>query len=799
MRHSAAYGIAVGDANGDGLDDLYLCQPGGLPNRMFLQNLDGTASDVSVRSKVDWLDSTSSAIFVDLDNDGDEDLVLATNGGLLALSNDGAAGFEPAALLPAENAGSESLSAADYDNDGDLDLFACLTALNESGPPFRLFRNEFVPSGKLEWTDATEASGLRAASVSGAYAASWEDYDDDGDQDLCVANRDRPISLYRNDGGRFDAVTSLFAASKAHSVGWVDYDRDGAIDLYAHGRDLTNVYNPIGSRSPQGTGNTMHREDARVDSNRSSWFFRSTASGSFEAVRDIVGLDPGLSARTSLWLDLNNDGWDDLITTADSHRCWLNLGGPQYAEATSIAQIQLPDEGVAIAATDWDQDGDLDLWIANRTGPQLRFLSNETPTNQHYLSIRLVGKASNRDAIGARVEVIASGAKPLRRTLRAGEGYLTQSSKWLHFGLGRSLKIERVDVRWPGGTEEAFHGLAVDGHYQLIEGTGLADLIQAGERTIVLHPGTALDADSSAVPRLAVESTRSTTPVQDRAEMATVPVPALHAEPLNLPVHVLLSEPAPLPRLSYTAPGGGKQSIRPLNDRGLLLWFDTGLAADEAPVAGSDLDAGHATDRAPLTELVSRYAELQQAGVDLVVLDADPDFIAHLQTTSEPQLAAATAEPRSAETQGPLFRHGHATAELLEAIDRVVGERFDCGDGESGPTSPGPDFDGSSAPRGDRHRATGDLATRHGDRHRGGGAAGHCLSPPCGVLIDPRGRLSAIYGTAVSPERVLSDVWKFDLDVSQRRAAALPFPGRWISSIDAAVAAPPAAGGDPAR
>jgi len=93
MHIFAASGLTVGDANGDGLDDLYVCQPGGLPNRLFLQTPEGTAVDFSVLAEVDWLDSTSSALFVDMDNDSDQDLVLATLTGLLVMENDGTARF----------------------------------------------------------------------------------------------------------------------------------------------------------------------------------------------------------------------------------------------------------------------------------------------------------------------------------------------------------------------------------------------------------------------------------------------------------------------------------------------------------------------------------------------------------------------------------------------------------------------------------------------------------------------------------------------------------------------------------
>ncbi len=266
MHVFAAGGLAVGDANGDGIDDLYVCQPGGLPNRLFLQTPEGPAVDHSVLAGVDFLDSTSSALFLDLDNDSNQDLVLATLTGLLVMENNGTGRFRLQAILPTGGADMQSLSAADYDNDGDLDIYICLNFPKVSaerpsspsrfvyhdandGAANRLFRND-VAAGRWKFVDVTEATGLDVANRRHSLAAAWEDYDNDGDVDLYVANDYGQNCLYRNDGGRFVEVAAAAGVvdyGSGMSVSWADYNRDGRMDLY-----VGNMFSAAGSRvTPQ--------------------------------------------------------------------------------------------------------------------------------------------------------------------------------------------------------------------------------------------------------------------------------------------------------------------------------------------------------------------------------------------------------------------------------------------------------------------------------------------------------------------------------------------------------------------
>ncbi|MCA9217545.1 MAG: ASPIC/UnbV domain-containing protein [Planctomycetales bacterium] len=160
--------------------------------------------------------------------------------------------------------------------------------------------------------------------------------------------------------------------------------------------------------------------------------------------------------------------------------CFLNVGATRFANVSAATNLNLIDDGRGLASTDWDWDGRVDFWVTNRTGPRVRFLKNEYSNQYEFLALRLTGKTSNRDGIGARVEVSVVGQdQPLIRTVRAGSGYLSQSTKWLHFGLGRNAKVQGVTVRWPGGTAETFNNVQANNRYRLIEGTGIAEPWQA--------------------------------------------------------------------------------------------------------------------------------------------------------------------------------------------------------------------------------------------------------------------------------------------------------------------------------
>ena len=156
---------------------------------------------------------------------------------------------------------------------------------------------------------------------------------------------------------------------------------------------------------------------------------------------------------------------------SETNRTFLNTGGGQFSDASYISGFGFDDDGRALAITDWDGDGDLDLWAHNRTAPRLRLLRNNSPKANRSVAFRLEGgNNSNRDAIGARLKLTLSDGSELLQTLRAGSGFLSQSSKWIHFGIDPGASPSSLHVIWPDGVKESFSGIAAGERYRLTEG-----------------------------------------------------------------------------------------------------------------------------------------------------------------------------------------------------------------------------------------------------------------------------------------------------------------------------------------
>ena len=330
------HGVSVGDADGDALDDLYVAQPAGLPNRLYRNRGDSTFEDITDKSGLGVLDDTAASLFADVDNDGDEDLVLATATKPILFLNDGTGHFAPAEdgfrfARPLQGV-LTSISMADYDRDGFVDLYLCVYSYffgagedkagtpapyydARNGPPGVLLRND----GRGRFVDATADAGLDAGNDRYHFAAAWADYDGDGWPDLLVANDFGTKNLYHNLGLKDGKVRFEDVAASAdaldHGAGMsaalFDYDNDGLLDIYTG-----NMWSAPGQRvtsastfMPDATSDVraLYRRHVRGNS-----LLRNLGNGRFEDKTIEAHAEMGRWAWSSDAFDFDRDGWEDL-------------------------------------------------------------------------------------------------------------------------------------------------------------------------------------------------------------------------------------------------------------------------------------------------------------------------------------------------------------------------------------------------------------------------------------------------------------------------------------------------------
>ena len=305
--------------------------------------------------------------------------------------------------------------------------------------------------------------------------------------------------------------------------------------------------------------------------------------------------------------------------------CFLNIGTGTFADVSAIAGWDDPGDGRAVGVVDWNLDGRLDLWLTSRTAPRVRFFQNTAGAKHHWLAVRLEGNGTttNRDAIGARVEIqirssefgaqhlspdsaLRTPHSALVKTLRAGEGFLSQSSKWLHFGLGSAQSIERLIVHWPGGESESFDNLLVDQRYVIGQGTGEA---------------------------------RAWTPPRDAVEVASS---ELVGPGVSDRARVVLAASVPLPQLKYLTARGEEQT----------------LAASDQPLLVNLWSQSCRPCITELREFVAHEAALRKAGLQMIALNVDE---------AESSDAAATM----LEGMDWGFAYGFATPQLVGILNHL--------------------------------------------------------------------------------------------------------------------------------
>jgi len=503
-------GCAFVDFDNDGAPDIYLVNAADLPgfhsetppiNALYRNNGDGTFTDVTDHAGVGHPGYGTGVTAADYNNDGFVDLYVTNFGANVLYRNNGDGTF--ADVTDQAGVGDPRWSAgaafADYDNDGFLDLYVtnyCDFRFDEhrtcheqgvevycgpeefSGVPDTLYHN----NGDGTFTDVTREAGVYNPKGKGM-GVIWADYDNDGDLDIFVANDTTENFLYQNNGdGTFTDVAWMAGVESdergtpqgSMGVDFGDYDNDGWLDLV-----VTNFQRQL---------NAIYHNDG---------------NGGFTDVSFIVGFGyslPYVSWGTGFF-DFNNDGWRDVFianghiqdeierydkstTYLQPNQLLLNNRQGRFIDVSATAgsglQIHKASRGVAFG--DYDNDGDIDILISNANDtPDL--LRNDTPHTGHWILIQTIGTKSNRDGIGARIQVRTgnhsgqvrfadsrNGALTQIAEVRSGSSYMSQNDRRVHFGLGTAKVIERLEIRWPSGVVDVMENVPVDRLLYVTEG-----------------------------------------------------------------------------------------------------------------------------------------------------------------------------------------------------------------------------------------------------------------------------------------------------------------------------------------
>jgi hypothetical protein len=533
---------AVADYDGDGHDDLFVTDSAADGRNLLYRNRGDGSSDTpatfeevaeaaGVAAGNDAANASSAALWLDYDGDGHPDLfvvrfgrsLLYRNRGDGSSSKDGSpsktATFEDVTEKAGLGAYANSIAAIafDYDLDGDVDLFvghyfapvdlfdpdtprffpeSFETAANGGG--ITLYRND---GGRF--VDVTAAAGL-------AHHTGWTldlghaDLDGDGDDDLYVAadfGTDR-LFLNRGDGTFADVTEKAIGidTKKGMNADWGDFDGDGRFDVYV--TNITDDYmregNFLWRNDGDGTFTDLSRETGTWDTgwgwagkffdfDNDGWLDLYVVNGWVSAgsenyVLDIFELivQPDVDlADARNWPPMG----DKTLSGYQRNHLFRNLGGTLFRDEAAAHGVDSLRDGRGVAVADFDGDGRLDLFVANANAEPHLF-RNVHPASGNWLQLDLVGARSNREAIGARVALTASGRERWS-FVNGGNGFASQSSRRLHFGLGEAERADSVEVFWPSGARQTFRGLAAGRHYRLVEGRAEPDVVSADPQAAV--------------------------------------------------------------------------------------------------------------------------------------------------------------------------------------------------------------------------------------------------------------------------------------------------------------------------
>ncbi|HUU12509.1 MAG TPA: CRTAC1 family protein [Terriglobia bacterium] len=485
-------GAAWGDYDGDGFQDLYVCDiaapltaspqevaasPGG--NRLYRNNQNGTFTDVTQKAGVGFKGIGMGAAWADYDNDGSLDLVVTSYGRIMLFHNRGDGTFEDVADKVGLGKFQDfwaGASWADYDRDGNVDLYICGYVQYEFKPesvgnssrqftamvPFMLNPSSYTPQRNLLFHNNGNGTFTEVAKRAGvddptgrSLSAAWADFDGDGWPDLYVANdiSDNVMYLNRHNGRFEDISTAARVADYRGAMGLAvgDWNRDGDEDIFVT--------------------HWIAQENALYSN------LRFTLAGSskpgrlrFEDVADLEGVGQiGLNyiGWGTSFFDYNNDGLLDLFVVDGStfqdekdptrlasmkNLVFWNKGPDEgFFDVSEVSGSVFKElrVGRGAAFADYDNDGDVDIFVVNY-GERPWLLRNDAPHNNHWLKVRVKGEKSNRSAFGARVEIQTESGTQFQE-IGSQPSYISQNALEAHFGLGSAVEVQRLRVRFPGG------------------------------------------------------------------------------------------------------------------------------------------------------------------------------------------------------------------------------------------------------------------------------------------------------------------------------------------------------------
>jgi hypothetical protein len=463
----SSYACAWGDYDNDGYIDLVVGNGWGGNNFLYRNNRDGTFARITTGPIAEDVADTGGVGWADYDNDGDLDLFVSNFSAPIKdrlYRNDGNGNFTSITTGPLVNDAGVGTGVAwgDYDRDGWLDLHVS----NVDQQNNFLYRN--LGNGSF----AQITSGPVVMSGGGSQACTWTDYDNDGDLDLFVANfntanpgRLHPGQndfLFRNDGaGNFTRITQgplVTDGAKGSTPAWGDYDNDGDLDLF-----VTNTFD----------------ENDRL--------YENLGNGTFRLVADSVVANDGASNSGAAWADYDNDGWLDLFVCGvlgNPNRLYRNNGDGTFTQVTDGDIAAEGGISSACAWGDYDNDGFLDLFVANagedgnQPGENNNYLYHNTGNSNSWFVVKLIGGISNRSAIGAKVRLRATiGGRTIWQMREISGGSGSQNDMRAHFGLGESYAYS-LRVEWPSGevTEKTFEDRTTNRIMTVIEPSRLTSL-----------------------------------------------------------------------------------------------------------------------------------------------------------------------------------------------------------------------------------------------------------------------------------------------------------------------------------